>query len=91
MGGPFSCAFWRTESDRTVAALTMSASLLGYHTLLSLSTVEQATIMTPVPEMLETGVRFFPVIALLCDALLHNLVLSSTVCFCFSTDRNNHL
>ena len=86
-----SCAFLRTTSGCTVAALTTSAGLLGYHTVLSLSAVKHAAMMTPVPEMPETGVRFFPVIALLSDDLLHNLVRKSTLCFCFSTDRNNHL
>ena len=90
MGGPVSCAFLRTASGCTVAAVTTSAGLLGYHTVLSLSTVKHTAIMTPVPEMPETGVRFFPVTALLCDDLLHSLVRKSTMCFCFSTDRNNH-
>ena len=91
MGGPVSCAFLRTASSCTVAALATSAGLLGYHTVLSLSTVKHTAIMTPVPEIPETGVRFFPVTALLCDDLLHSLVRKSTMCCCFSTDKNNHL
>ena len=75
----------------TVAALTTSAGLLGYYNVLSVSTVKHIAIMTPMPEMPETGVRFFPVTALLFDDLLHSLVRKSTMCFCFSTDRNNHL
>ena len=91
MGGPVTYAFWRTASSCAVAALTTSAGLLGYHTVLSLSTVKPTAIMTPVPEMPETGVRFFPVTALLYDDLLHSLVRKSTMCPCFSIDRNNHL
>ena len=91
MGGPVSCAFFRIASGCTVAALTMSAGLLGYHTVPLSSTVKHTAIMTHVPQMPETGVRFFPFTALLCVDLLHNLVRKSTMCFCFSTDRNNHL
>ena len=80
MGGPVSCAFLRTASGCTVAALIMSAGVLGYHTVLSLSTVKHTAIMTPVPEMLETGVRFFPVTALLCDDLLHTVWSGSPLC-----------
>ena len=71
MGGPISCAFFRTASGCTVVALTTSAGLLGYHTIISLSTVKHTAIMTPVPKTPETSVRFFLVTALLCDDLLH--------------------
>ena len=91
MGGPVSCAFLRTASGCTVAALTTSAGLLGYHTILSLSIVKHTAMMTLVPQMPETGVGFFPLTALLCDDLLHSLLRKSMMCFCFSTDRNNHL
>ena len=79
MGGPVSCAFLRFASVCTVAALTTSAGLLGYHTVLSPSTVKHTAIMTLVPEMPETSVRFFPVIALLCDDLLHSFVRKCTI------------
>ena len=59
------CFFLRTASGCTVAALTMYAGLVGYHTVLSLSTVKHTVIMTPVPEMPETGVKLFPINALL--------------------------
>ena len=91
MGGPASCAFFRPASGCSVAAMTTSAGLLGYHTVLSLSLVKHTAIMTPVPEMPKIGVGFFRVTALLCDDLLHSLVRKSTMCFCFSTDRNNYL
>ena len=91
MGGLVSCAFLRTASGCTVATVTTFVGLLGYHSVLSLSIVKHTAIMTPLPAMPETGVRFFPVTALLCDDLLHSLVRKSTMCFCFSTDRNNHL
>ena len=91
MGEPVNCAFLRTASGCTVAALTTYAGLLGGHTVLSLSAVKHTAMMTPVPKIPETGVRFFHVTALLCDDLLHNLVRKSTICFCFSTDWNNHL
>ena len=83
--------FLITAHGCTIVALTTSAGLLGYHTIFSLSTVKHTAIMTPVPEMLETSVGFFPVTALLCDDLLHSLVRKCTICFCFSTDKNNHL
>ena len=52
----------------------MFAGLLGYHTVLSLSIVKHTAIMTLVPKMPETSVRFFLVTALLCDDLLRNFV-----------------
>ena len=79
MGGVVSCAFLRTASGCSVAGV-LCAGLLGYHTVLSLSTVKHTSIMTPVPEMLETGVRFFPVTALLCDDLLHTVWSGSPLC-----------
>ena len=79
MGGPVICAFSRTASVCSVGALTTSSSLLGYHTVLSLSTVKHTAIMTLVPEMPETSVRFFHVIALLCDDLLHSFVRKCTI------------
>ena len=91
MGGRVTCAFSRTAFGCIVVALTTSAGLLGYHSVPSLSTVKQTAIMTPLPKMPETGVRFFPVIAALSDDLRHSLVRKSTMCFCFSIERNNHL
>ena len=91
MGGPISCAFLRTALGCTVAAPTTFAGLLCYHTVFSLSPVKHTAIMALVPEMRETGVRFFAVAALLCDDLLHSLVRKSSMCFCFFTNRNNHL
>ena len=53
---------------------------------LSLSVVKHIAIMTLVPEMPETSVRFFPVIALLFNDLMHRFVekcsrLDSTLVF----------
>ena len=61
------------------AALTMSAGLPGYHTVHFLTTVKHTVIMTRVPELPETSVRFFPVTALLCDDLLHSFVQKCTI------------
>ena len=85
-----SCAFLRTASGCTVVALITPAGLLGHHTVFSLSAAKHTSIMTLVPKMPETGVRFFPVVAVLCDDLMHGLVRKSTMCFCFSIDRNNY-
>ena len=79
MGGPVGSAFLRTAFVWTVAALTTSAGLLGYHNVLSLSNVKHTAIMTPVPEMPETNVIFFPVTALLCDDLLLSFVQRCTI------------
>ena len=59
MGGTINGAFLRTASGCTVAALTTSASLLGYHIVLSLSIVKHTAMMTPLPKMPETSDRFF--------------------------------
>ena len=65
----FTLCFTVDSESHSLSPLLMAIAGLSHHSVPALSTVKHTAIMTPLPEMTETSVRFFPVTALLCSVM----------------------